>query len=301
MADVRTCRACGSTDLQPAGPPTRRAVCGHCGRCWEDEGDGLEVNVLACPGCARRGTCEACPTWLSESVTQRHTLDDGGEVLIRPLVYGDRFELAAGFTELSLRSRQLRFFQPPETLGPDELEYLTNVDYQNHFALAALLLGGPAPKGIAVGRYLRDQTDPTTAEVAVTVMDEHQRRGVGTLLTRALARWPRSEGSTRSSVTCSGTTPWRSTPWPVRARGSPRPSRASPASRSTFRSPWLTPPTPRCAASSAPSEPSTRPCSTEAKMRSLDDQVTGRTRQRPPGGMPSRRGRLAASREAPRR
>ncbi len=187
MADVRTCRACGSTDLQPAGPPTRRAVCGHCGRCWEDKGDGPEVDVLGCPGCPRRGACEACPTWLSESLTHRHVLDDGGEVLIRPLVYGDRFELAAGFTELSLRSRQLRFFRAPEALGPDELEYLTNIDYRNHFALAALLLGGAAPKGIAVGRYLRDPADPASAEVAVTVMDEFQGRGVGTLLTRALS------------------------------------------------------------------------------------------------------------------
>jgi GNAT superfamily N-acetyltransferase len=113
-------------------------------------------------------------------------LTDGAEVLIRPLVYGDRFELAVGFSELSLRSRQLRFFQAPEALGPDELEYLTNLDYESHFALAALLLGGPAPEGIAVGRYLRDPSDPTLAEVAVTVMDDHQRRGVGTLLTREL-------------------------------------------------------------------------------------------------------------------
>lgn len=186
-ADVRTCRACGSTDLQPAGRATRRAVCGHCGRCWEAEGDGPEVDVLACPGCARRGACEACPTWLSESLTHRYLLDDGGEVLIRPLVYGDRFELAARFTELSFRSRQLRFFRAPEALRPDELEHLTNIDYQSHFALAVLLLGEEAPKGIAVGRYLRDSSDPAIAEVAVTVTDEHQRRGIGTLLTRALA------------------------------------------------------------------------------------------------------------------
>ena len=186
MADARACRACGSIDLQPAGLPTRRAVCGHCGRCWEGRGDGPEVDVLACPGCARRGTCEARPTWLSESLTQRHVLEDGAEILIRPLVYGDRFELAVGFTELSLRSRQLRFFQAPDALGSDELEYLTNIDYQNHFAFVALLLGGPGPKGIGVGRYLRDPSDPTIAEVAVTVMDVHQRRGVGTLLTRAL-------------------------------------------------------------------------------------------------------------------
>jgi GNAT superfamily N-acetyltransferase len=113
-------------------------------------------------------------------------LDDGGEVVIRPLVHGDRFELARGFTELSLRSRQLRFFQPPEALGADELEHLTNIDYEDHFALAALLVGGRVPKGVAVGRYLRDPTDPTTAEVAVTVMDVHQRRGIGTLVIRAL-------------------------------------------------------------------------------------------------------------------
>jgi GNAT superfamily N-acetyltransferase len=121
-------------------------------------------------------------------------LVDGGEVLIRPLVYGDRFELAAGFTELSLRSRQLRFFRAPDALGSDELEYLTNIDYRNHFALAALLLGGPTPKGIAVGRYLRDPTEPTTAEVAVTVMDEHQRRGIGTLLTRELGEVAAARG-----------------------------------------------------------------------------------------------------------
>lgn len=194
MASDRTCPACGATDLQPAGPPTRRAVCGRCGRCWEDSGQGAQVDPLACPGCGRRGTCEACPTWVSEALTSRHVLADGGEVLIRPLVYGDRFELAAGFTELSLRSRQLRFLQAPESLGSDELEYLTNLDYEDHFAFAAGLLGGPVPKGIGVGRYLRDQTDPTVAEVAVTVMDEHQRRGVGTLLTRALGEVAATRG-----------------------------------------------------------------------------------------------------------
>ena len=187
-AEGPTCRACGSSDLQPAGPPpTRRAVCAHCGRCWEDEGRGTEVDRLTCPGCDRRGTCEACATWLSESLSRRHVLADGEELLIRPLVHGDRFELAAGFFDLSLRSRQLRFFQPPEELDEEDLEHLTNLDYEDHFAFAALLVGGPVPKGVGVARYLRDPADPTVAEVAVTVLDDHQRRGIGTLLTRALA------------------------------------------------------------------------------------------------------------------
>jgi hypothetical protein len=98
MGDGRNCPACRSDDLQaPVPPPVRRAVCGHCGRCWEVGGRGAEVDTLTCPGCSRRGTCEACPTPLAESLTRRHLLGDGEEVEIRPLRYGDRFELATAF------------------------------------------------------------------------------------------------------------------------------------------------------------------------------------------------------------
>ncbi|HEX6419801.1 MAG TPA: GNAT family N-acetyltransferase [Acidimicrobiales bacterium] len=187
MDDRRTCPACGSDEVQPAGsPPARRAVCGRCGRCWEDGGRGAEVDSLGCPGCPRRGLCESCLSPLARSLTQRHTLPDGEEVAVRPLVYGDRFELAAGFSALSLRSRERRFFDAPETLDAEDLEYLTNIDYHDHYALAALLPGRPPPNGVGVARYVRETGDPSVAEVAVTVLDEHQRRGVGTLLTRAL-------------------------------------------------------------------------------------------------------------------
>lgn len=187
MGDGRTCRACGSSDLQPAGPPgVRRAVCARCGRCWEDGGDGVEVDSLRCPGCERRGTCESCPTWLVAEMSRREVLSDGQPVLIRPLLYGDRFELAAGFTALSPRSRRRRFFNAPEELDEDELEYLTNLDYRDHFACAAVLEDRPVPKGVGVARYVREDDDPTIAEVAVTVLDAYQHRGIGTLLTRTL-------------------------------------------------------------------------------------------------------------------
>ncbi|MFP3900379.1 MAG: N-acetyltransferase family protein [Acidimicrobiia bacterium] len=188
MDDGRTCQACGSPDLQPAGwPPGWRAVCAHCGRCWQDGGDGAEVDTIACPGCARRGTCESCATWLAESLTRHHVLPDGGEVVIRPLLYGDRFELAARFGDLSVRSRRFRFLRTPDELDTDDIEYLTNIDYRDHFACVAILPTTPAPTGIGVARYIREQDDPAVAEVAVTVVDEHQRRGVGTLLLRTLS------------------------------------------------------------------------------------------------------------------
>jgi GNAT superfamily N-acetyltransferase len=118
-------------------------------------------------------------------MTERHVLRDGREVLIRPLLYGDRVELAAGFAALSRRSRRSRFFNAPPRLDADDLEYLTNIDYHDHYACVAVL-PEPTPIGIGVGRYVREE-DPTVAEVAVTVLDEYQRRGVGTRLTRSLA------------------------------------------------------------------------------------------------------------------
>jgi hypothetical protein len=54
------------------------------------------VDTLACPGCQRRGTCEERPTWLAEALTRHELLADGTRVLLRPLLHGDRFELAAG-------------------------------------------------------------------------------------------------------------------------------------------------------------------------------------------------------------
>jgi ribosomal protein S18 acetylase RimI-like enzyme len=121
-------------------------------------------------------------------MSRREVLSDGQPVLIRPLLYGDRFELAAGFTELSPRSRRHRFFNAPEELDEADLEYLTNLDYRDHFACVAVLEDPPVPKGVGVARYVREDDHPTVAEVAVTVLDAYQHRGIGTLLTRTLGQ-----------------------------------------------------------------------------------------------------------------
>jgi GNAT superfamily N-acetyltransferase len=184
--------------LEPAGFDDRpRAVCGACGCCWEAPGGAIgdgagpsslqPVDTIACPGCACRSVCESRPTWLAASMTQDQTLADGTAVLIRPLLYSDRFALAAAFNELSPHTRRLRFFNPPEHLDDDDLDYLTNIDFHQHVALAAFAREATGQPGVAVARYIRDARSEDAAEVAVTVADAYQRRGIGSLLLRLLA------------------------------------------------------------------------------------------------------------------
>jgi GNAT superfamily N-acetyltransferase len=119
-------------------------------------------------------------------------LRDGSAVLIREVQVGDAPLLADGFARLSFESRQLRFLTGKPNLTTAELRYFTEIDHHNHEALGAL---NPADgRGLGVARYIRDAEDPERAEVAVTVVDEWQRRGLGTELLRRLADRARQEG-----------------------------------------------------------------------------------------------------------
>lgn len=112
-------------------------------------------------------------------------LSDGSPVLIRPIHRGDAALLADGFSRLSAASRNLRFLTGKTTLSPAELRYFTEVDHHDHEALAAL---DPVDgRGLGVARYIRHPEDPEAAEVAVTVIDDWQGRGLGTELLKDLA------------------------------------------------------------------------------------------------------------------
>lgn len=138
---------------------------------------------------------ESVPTSIG-SMSSLHELSDHTRVLVRPLLRSDRDALANGYEHLSAEARRLRFFTPPSRLSDADLEYLTNLDYHDHFAWAAFAIDEPGQRGIGVARYIRDPTAPDHAEVAVTVLDEYQHRGLGTLLLRMLADHARGNGIT---------------------------------------------------------------------------------------------------------
>jgi RimJ/RimL family protein N-acetyltransferase len=122
---------------------------------------------------------------------EQAVLRDGSVVLIREVQAADAPLLADGFARLSHHSRELRFLTGKPSLTAAELRYLTEIDHHNHEALGAL---NPADgRGLGVARYIRDTKDPESAEVAVTVVDDWQRRGLGTELLDRLAERARQE------------------------------------------------------------------------------------------------------------
>jgi RimJ/RimL family protein N-acetyltransferase len=129
------------------------------------------------------------------------TLRDGSTVLIRQVRGTDAPLLADGFARLSIRSRQMRFLGPKNTLSAAELRYLTEIDHHDHEALGAL---SPADgRGVGVARYIRDRDDPRAAEIAVTIADDWQGRGLGRELLARLTDRARQAGICRLTATVS--------------------------------------------------------------------------------------------------
>jgi len=115
---------------------------------------------------------------------RRETLRDGSVVLLRPLAREDADELVRAFGELSRESRYRRFLESVERLTPEQVRYLTDIDKDKHVAWCAVT---PEGRGVAVARSIRD-AHGDCAEYAITVVDEWQGRGIGKVLTIALAR-----------------------------------------------------------------------------------------------------------------
>ena len=125
---------------------------------------------------------------------RRVELRDGTPVLLRQIRAEDRDRLAEGLRRLSAPSRYLRFHADLEELTDRQLEYLTEVDHIDHEAIVALDLDAPEVPGVGVARYIRDPHQRHIAEAAITVADEYQGKGAGTLLLGVLSTHARRHG-----------------------------------------------------------------------------------------------------------
>ena len=121
-------------------------------------------------------------------------LRDGTRILIRPLQLEDRADLVRGFEKLSMGSRRFRFLVPIRKLSEYQLRSLIEVDNLNHVAVGVKDIGRRGKPGIAVARFVRLEAESHIAEFAITVIDEYQNRGLGTLLLEILMKTAHTRG-----------------------------------------------------------------------------------------------------------
>ncbi len=119
-------------------------------------------------------------------------LRDGTRVWIRRWMPSDAELLVRGFYRLSPTSSYRRFLSASPVLTAEMLRTLTDIDHRDHEAVVAFDEHNGEALGIA--HYVRDPERADTAEIAVTVLDDWQGRGLGTLLLEAIGACARAEG-----------------------------------------------------------------------------------------------------------
>jgi GNAT superfamily N-acetyltransferase len=109
-------------------------------------------------------------------------LADGRPARLFPLRKEHAAQLLEGFARLSDRSRYMRFFTGRRWLSDDEMGRLLALEGCDQFAIAVQVHTLAGWEGAAVGRLVRVADAPDTAELAITVLDEYHRLGIGRLL-----------------------------------------------------------------------------------------------------------------------
>ena len=121
-------------------------------------------------------------------------LRDRTKVHLRPIVPEDEPLLHEAVAAMSERTVYFRFFSPIKRMSDAMAHRLAVVDYNDRFALVATT-HKPAAKERIVGVARYDRARGTdVAEVAVAVIDEFQRRGLGSILLAELASVARRHG-----------------------------------------------------------------------------------------------------------
>ena len=111
-------------------------------------------------------------------------LRDGRNIEIRALRPDDEAKMLAAISRTSPQSLYRRFFGVKKDFSESEKAFFLNVDFTGHVALVATIERNGHTEIAGGARYVVVQ--PGMAEVAFTVIDEFQGKGVGSALMRHL-------------------------------------------------------------------------------------------------------------------
>jgi RimJ/RimL family protein N-acetyltransferase len=111
-------------------------------------------------------------------------LRDGRRMEVRALRPEDEPQMLAAVSRTSPQSLYRRFFGPKKGFSDAEKAFFLNVDFTGHVALVAIVEENGRAEIIGGARYVVAQ--PGVGEVAFTVIDQFQGKGVGSALLRHL-------------------------------------------------------------------------------------------------------------------
>jgi acetyltransferase len=121
-------------------------------------------------------------------------LEDGTDVVVRPIRPEDAIIEKSFVENLSVESRYFRFMSPIHEVSRQMLARFTQIDYDREMALVAVTDEGSADaKIIGVARYVSNP-DGQSCEFALTVADDWQGKGIGRQLMQRLMTFARDRG-----------------------------------------------------------------------------------------------------------
>jgi GNAT superfamily N-acetyltransferase len=124
----------------------------------------------------------------------RDVTRDGGVIALRAIRPDDKRRLCEHFRHLGPTSAYFRFFSPKRRISEQDLSSLTEIDFLRNVTLVATMSIQGAERIVGLGQYVLDDDRSRRAQLACSVVDAYQGRGIGALLIKHVVGIARARG-----------------------------------------------------------------------------------------------------------